>query len=141
MVDTNILISGTIVSAGASARIVDAALDNWLCLITSPFLLTEYADVIQRPHIARKYSKIAQRMDDLLAYLENHAVVVDGIPQERFVPADPDDDAIIATALEGRAAYIVSGDQHLLELKDIRGVRIVTPRDFMTRVLKESLHE
>ena len=114
VVDTNTLISGTIVTAGASAHIVDAALGRWLYLITSPSLLAEYADVIQRPHIARKYTKIAPRVDDLLDYLRRRAVVVAGIPQERYVLADADDDAIVAAALEGHAAYIVSGDRHLL---------------------------
>jgi putative PIN family toxin of toxin-antitoxin system len=137
VVDTNILISGTIVTAGASARIVDAALNRWLCLITSPSLLAEYADVIQRPHIARKYTKIAPRVDDLLDYLRRRAIVVAGIPREHYVLADADDDAIVAAALEGHAIYIVSGDQHLLELKQVRGVRILTPRDFVVQVLKE----
>jgi len=141
VVDTNVLISGTIVTAGASARIVDAALSRWLRLVTSPFLLAEYAEVVQRPRIARKYAKIAQRVDDLLDYLWSHAIVVDGIPQRPFVPADPDDDAVIAAALEGHAAYIISGDQHLLELKQVQGVRILTPKDFVAQVLKEPLHE
>ncbi|OIO90469.1 MAG: putative toxin-antitoxin system toxin component, PIN family [Anaerolineae bacterium CG2_30_64_16] len=139
VVDTNILISGAIVTAGASARIVDAALGHWLCLITSASLLAEYADVIQRPHIAHKYTKIAQRVDDLLDYLRCRAVVVAGIPQERYVLADADDDTIVAAALEGHAAYIVSGDQHLLELKQVQDVRILTPRDFVFQVLKEPL--
>lgn len=139
VVDTNILISGTIVTSGASARIVDAALGRWLCLITSPSLLAEYADVIQRPHIARKYTKTAPRVDDLLDYLRRRAVVVAGIPQERYVLADADDDAIVAAALEGHVAYIVSGDRHLLELERIRDIRVLTPRDFVVQVLKEPL--
>jgi len=139
VVDTNVLISGTIVITGASARIVDAALDRWLCLITCPVLLSEYADVLQRPHIARKYTKITQRVDDLLDYLQSHAIIVTGIPTEQFVLADPDDDVIVATALEGHAAYIVSGDQHLLDLQQIHSVRILTPRDFVAQVLKEPL--
>lgn len=138
VVDTNVLISGTIVTAGASARILDAALDRWLCLIICPVLLTEYADVLQRPHIAGKY-KITQRVDDLLDYFQSHAIVVAGIPSEQFIPTDPDDDVLIATALEGHAAYIISGDQHLLDLKQTHGVRIFTPRDFVAQVLKEPL--
>ncbi|MBC8248851.1 MAG: putative toxin-antitoxin system toxin component, PIN family [Anaerolineales bacterium] len=140
VVDTNVLISGTIVTAGASARIVDAALNRWLRLVICPFLLTEYAEVVQRPRIAHKYAKIAQRVDDLLDYFGSYTVVVAGIPQQPFVPADPDDDAVVAAALEGHAAYIVSGDQHLLELKRVRDVRILTPRDFVAQVLKEPLH-
>ena len=139
VVDTNVLISGTIVTVGASARIVDAALDRWLCLVTCVPLLGEYTQVVRRPHLARKYPKIAQRIDDLVGYLQGRAIVVGGVPQEPFILADPDDDMVIATALEGRAAYIVSGDKHLLELKQFRGIRILNPRDFVVQVLKEPI--
>jgi hypothetical protein len=42
-----------------------------------------------------------------------------------------DDDEIIACALEAEADYIITGDPHLLNLKEYRGIRIVTPRAFL----------
>ncbi len=47
------------------------------------------------------------------------------------VPDDPDDDAILATAVFGRADVIVSGDRHLLSLKEHDGIPIVRPIDFL----------
>ncbi|MCF7993431.1 MAG: hypothetical protein K9L88_01135 [Chromatiaceae bacterium] len=47
------------------------------------------------------------------------------------VPDDPDDDAIVAAAVTGRADLIVSGDRHLLTLKEHQGIAIVRPRDFL----------
>jgi hypothetical protein len=44
---------------------------------------------------------------------------------------DPDDDKYLAAALEGRAAYVVTGDQRFLDLKEHEGVRIVKPRAFL----------
>lgn len=46
------------------------------------------------------------------------------------VAADPDDDVILACALEGGAGYLVTGDGHLLGLKRYRDIRIVTARQF-----------
>ena len=43
----------------------------------------------------------------------------------RVVPEDPDDDLVLATAEAGDADYIVTGDRHLLSLKEFRGTRIV----------------
>jgi predicted nucleic acid-binding protein len=43
---------------------------------------------------------------------------------------DPKDDAIAACAQEGRARYIVSGDQDLLVLGEHKGIQTVTPRQF-----------
>ena len=35
------------------------------------------------------------------------------------------------TPLEGRAAFLVTGDQHVLSLGEYEGVRIVTPAGFL----------
>jgi putative PIN family toxin of toxin-antitoxin system len=43
---------------------------------------------------------------------------------------DPDDDIVLATALAGRADYIVTGDDDLLALKSHHGIRILSPRQF-----------
>lgn len=44
----------------------------------------------------------------------------------RVVAEDPDDDIIIRTAFDAKADYIVSGDRHLLALKEFKRIRIVT---------------
>lgn len=50
---------------------------------------------------------------------------------------DLDDDMILRVAYDGKAAYIVSGDKHLLSLGEFRRTRIVTV-DEMIRILKYS---
>jgi hypothetical protein len=47
------------------------------------------------------------------------------------VTADPEDDKILACARAARAGWLVSGDQHLLALRQYRGIRIVTPQMFL----------
>ena len=49
---------------------------------------------------------------------------------------DPEDDAVVNTAYDGKADYIVSGDKHLLRLTRFKGVRIVSPTSFLTIVAK-----
>ena len=44
---------------------------------------------------------------------------------------DPDDDAVLACAVTADAAYLVSGDFHLLSLSRYRSVHIVSPRAFL----------
>ena len=52
----------------------------------------------------------------------------------KIVKEDPDDDEILATACDGDADYIVSGDRHLLVLERFRGIQIVTA-DRMIQIL------
>lgn len=49
----------------------------------------------------------------------------------RAVPDDPDDDMFIECAIVGGASIIVSGDAHLLNLVEFRGIRILNPGDFL----------
>ena len=133
VVDTNILVSATIVPHGAPARILQAILDDRIQLVSSPLLFDEYKDVISRPRITRKYALLAARRDDLLRFLQIKTLLVPGIPSQPIIVADPDDDAVLACAVEGRANYIVSGDPHMLELGEHAGIRILAPREFVER--------
>jgi len=134
--DTNVLISATLVEHGFSARVLDAARERRIILIVSPYLLSEYRRVIQRPHIAGKYREIEQRSEAIVHFLQRFGVLVSGQSIERVVSEDPQDDAILACAVEGRARYIVSGDRHLQRLGTFRGITILTPREFVTKVLE-----
>ena len=44
----------------------------------------------------------------------------------KIVREDPDDDMIVLSAYDSKARYIVSGDKHLLALKEFKGIRILT---------------
>lgn len=46
------------------------------------------------------------------------------------VENDPDDDKFLEAAVAGDVDYVVSGDQHLLDLDSFRGIDIVDPRFF-----------
>jgi len=47
------------------------------------------------------------------------------------IEADPDDDKFIECAVAAKAGYIVSGDRHLLDLKNYRGIRIMKAATFL----------
>ena len=51
--------------------------------------------------------------------------------EENVVKADPKDDKFVECALNSSADYIVSGDRHLLELKEYKGVKIITAKEFI----------
>jgi predicted nucleic acid-binding protein len=57
----------------------------------------------------------------------------------KAVLADPEDDVFVSCALNAGATYLVSGDQHLLELGQYAGVKILTVREFLEREFPECL--
>lgn len=46
--------------------------------------------------------------------------------KSRFKILNSPDDAVLRTAYDGRADFIVTGDKHLLELKQFKDTKIVT---------------
>jgi hypothetical protein len=48
------------------------------------------------------------------------------------IEADPDDNRVLECAATGGAAYIVSGDEHLLGLGEYEQIIILNPVSFLT---------
>ncbi len=53
-------------------------------------------------------------------------------PKEKInmVKDDPKDNMFIETGVAGNADYIISQDNHLLKLKEFKGIKIITPEEF-----------
>jgi predicted nucleic acid-binding protein len=69
--------------------------------------------------------------------LEKNGLLVDGLADTSgVIPDDPDDERILACAIDGRADLIVSGDRHLLDLESYADIPIITVRDFLERLEK-----
>lgn len=49
------------------------------------------------------------------------------------VEEDPEDNKFVDVAVEAGADFILSGDSHLLELEEFRGVEILEPSEFLSR--------
>ncbi len=137
VLDTNVLVSGTIVRHGFPARILASAVSGRIRVLVSPYLLAESLAVAQCPHIAKKYTKLPDRLDIIRRFIQANALSVSPSPINPVIRDDPKDDAILACASEGKAHYIVSGDEHLLQLGDYQGIKILSPRDFVVKVLGE----
>jgi len=49
----------------------------------------------------------------------------------RVIERDPKDDPVLACALKVKADFIVSKDDQLKDLKEYRGIRIISSQDFL----------
>ncbi len=133
VLDANVVISGLIRSEGPPGRLLVRLLrDSAFELVASPDILDEVRHSLRYPRV-RKYLRLPEEELDLwVDALGVIAVVVEGKVSRRIVTADPADDIYIAAATDGLADYIVSGDRHLLDLVEHAGIRIVTPRTFLS---------
>lgn len=44
---------------------------------------------------------------------------------------DPADDRVLDCAVAAEADYLITGDMHLLHLRNLGGVKVVTPQDLI----------
>ena len=57
--------------------------------------------------------------------------MVSGESKVDVIKDDPTDNKYLACALEGNADYIVTGDQHLLKVREYRGTKIISPKELL----------
>ena len=131
VLDANVLLSALIRPQGSPGQILRRWLeDRAFALITSPTILAEVRRALDYPRVRKYLVGSDEDLDLWVASLGLIAEPVEGRLRLR-VAEDPDDDKYIAAAVEGFAQFVVTGDAHLLSLKDYEGIRIVTPRAFI----------
>ena len=122
VLDTNVCVS-PYGFGGQPAILVRGAIGGDIELITSPALLAELARVL-----TDKLSFDVAHVEAVVGQLARVAVVVR--PETRLaIIADEPDNRVLECALSGGADVIVSGDSHVLALREFHGIRILRPAD------------
>lgn len=128
VVDAGVFVSAAITPGGAPSRIVATGIEGRFDYLICPTLVKELTGVLTRPKIARLLGE-NDRLRFLNLVLGAARNVDDPAVVETFT-RDPDDDYLVALAIEHRAEWIVTGDRDLHALAS-RRVPTTTPRAFL----------
>jgi putative PIN family toxin of toxin-antitoxin system len=137
--DTNIYVSAFAFPGGRAEEAFFRALKGQITLCASTAILAELARILQE-----KFSWEPEPIAEILKYI-GLVARVEKIPHRLSLLADAPDNRILECAEEAEAAFIVTGDRHLLEFKKygtcsnspelVRvpnfGTRIVTLAEFL----------
>ncbi len=127
VVDTNVMISG-LLWGGPPNRILRWVRDGLILSLACESTINELKRVIQYQRFAKRLTALKTTSPEAIAYTMNLVTFVpnpQGIPQT--ISDDPFDNIFLALASENRAHMIVSGDHHLLDLKEYGSIQILTP--------------
>jgi putative PIN family toxin of toxin-antitoxin system len=128
--DANVLISAVLSAQGASAELVRASRDGQVELIVSELLITEVERAFTYPRLRKRIP--AEKASAYVRWLRGHARIAEDPPAPPPIRSpDPDDDYLLALAIAERA-FLVTGDQHLLGLRD--ELPILPPAEFVKRL-------
>jgi len=142
VLDTNVLVSSVISQKGAPYYLMEAWQKSRFLLITSESIIEETERVLSRPRIRDTFSITNSQILGFTSALKKEATLAFGNADAGgAIPDDPSDEKFLVAALNGNAKIIVSGDKHLLYLKEYRGITILTPREFLDRLEQESSYQ
>lgn len=149
VVDTNVLVSGLFgIKGSPSSQVLSAIRTQKIILVTSPVILEEIVEVINRERIV-KLTKMStgERADFINKLIERSDVTAGKQLLRKFgrdisraslpLSRDVKDDKFLACGFEAKADYIVTGDNDLLVLKVYEGIRIITPRELLAILNKK----
>ena len=131
--DTNVVASGSFWRGKPFDCLVAWAQGQCEAVI-SPALLAEYHEIVEELRLEYPRRQPVEWADAL----GQSALLV--FPTDRAAGAtpDPDDEMVLECALAAEADFIVSGDKkHLLPLGEFRGIRIISPADFLRLVTNQ----
>jgi putative PIN family toxin of toxin-antitoxin system len=123
VIDTNVFVSALISARSIPALLLDEAGKKYTLFISKE-ILGEVEEVISRKKFGFTEQKISSAMEAILSFSE---IINPGIKVD-VIKLDPDDNKILECAIACNAQYIVSGDSHLLDLREYGTLKIINPK-------------
>ncbi|MFH1457180.1 MAG: putative toxin-antitoxin system toxin component, PIN family [Patescibacteria group bacterium] len=123
ILDTNILVDALKDSASITWQILELAHTGDVRFFASYKIMREYELIIGR-EVKKQEDK------SILEKFISQVEVVKITKHVRVVKWDPEDDKFINAALSANADYIISSDNHLLDLQEYDDIKILSPKDF-----------
>jgi len=124
--DTNIYISAFVIPGGNAEKAYLHAIEGDFELCTSVAILTELAQKLDE-----KFGWEKQKIVQLIISISDVATVLKTTPRLKVLSDDPDN-RILECALKAGADFLVTGDKHLLKLRNYENFEIIKLSAFLT---------
>lgn len=132
VLDTNVLVAGLLSPFGPCGEIVRMVSSGELKLSFDARILSEYEEVLNRPKFRFEEDKVAA----FLEQIEHRGRAVASLPLTHSLP-DPDDEPFLEVAIAGKTSCIVTGNSVHFPAKLCKGVKVLSPSDFLSFYKKQ----
>jgi len=131
VLDTNVWLSG-IFWDGEASKIIEKAEKKDIQIIISEDILSEIVNVLSRESKFQKYIlNFKLSIEDMLRTILSISTLIETKSKLDIIKADAKDNIILEVALDGKVEYIVSYDNHLLNMIEFRSIKIISPEEFL----------
>ena len=132
VVDTNVMVSA-LLWEGKPHKLINLAEEKQIIPYATIETLTELEEVLQRKKFKERIGLLATSVDQLMFLVKTLVEIIDIEEVVFCVEADADDDIFLSCALNSKAKYVISGDAHLLDLKHLGEILIVSVMEFFKK--------
>lgn len=126
--DTNVLVSG-IGFGGKPWECLLLSFVGDLEMVASEETFAEFERVLEYDHLPFT----AREQERFPKLLRKEATIVHPETAVAEIDEDPDDDMFLECAVEADADFLLSGNDHVLDVEQFRGTEIVSPAAFLER--------
>ena len=127
VIDTNVIVSA-ILFGGIPGELIPLWKSGRIKPLASKKIIDEYIKVLAYPKFELSETEINYIFyNEILTYFD----IIQTKDTPLIIKVDPSDDKFIHCAKAGKAIAIISGDQHLLNLKTYQKIKILTPAKFL----------
>ena len=134
VLDTNVWLSGVFWD-GEASKILEKAENKNIQIIISEDILSEIITVLNKESKFQKYIlNLKLSIEDLLRTILSISTLIETKTKLDIIKADPKDNIILEAAIEGKVEYLISYDNHLLNMIEFRNIKIVSPGEFLKLV-------
>ncbi len=128
VLDNNVFISA-LFWKGAPYQIFRKILGAAILNFISPQILEELKE-----RLLEKFKLPPEKVKEFLEIIVFNSQIVYPKKKLNIVKKDPEDNKILECALEAKASFIISGDRHLLEIKEYKGIKIISAKEFLSEI-------
>ena len=116
---------------GLSDELLTLAAQGHFALVLSPDLIAEtWRKLLTRARLRTRYRYSDERVNSFARGLMRIGEIIREVPPITGVVRDPNDDMVIACAVQARADHIVTRDKDLLSIGSYQKTSIVQPENF-----------
>ncbi|MDD3847066.1 MAG: putative toxin-antitoxin system toxin component, PIN family [Syntrophorhabdaceae bacterium] len=131
VLDTNVIVSAYLTRNSKAEKILSLAGMGVIDIFLSGHILVELERTLLSPKLTRIHRDTARQIRHSIELLKRFVTITPGVIEVDAVKDDPDDNKILACAIEAHADFIISGDHHLTDLRRYKDIPIVNPDTFL----------
>ena len=130
VLDTNVFVSGIFWEGNFCSQLIEKWKNKEIELISSLEIIEELIKTLRNFKIPIPEDMIEEWRNLII----ENSILIESLGEIDLVKEDPSDNKFIEAAFYGKAKLIVSQDNHLLNLREYNGIKIVKPEEALNLI-------